>query len=145
MKSHDDERARVARIFGQIGDDEDRAWLADRLAEPSVRRARRLAERDARIREFAVSYHPLLSGRGMATAVAVELERYARGGFRFERDRPAPADPRRGLLWRILHLNDGRNLSAARVRAALAGVLVVRGLKSRRRQATVSATSRVRQ
>jgi hypothetical protein len=36
-----------------------------------------------------------------------------------------PADPRRGLLWRILHLSGGKNLSARWVRFALAGVVVV--------------------
>jgi hypothetical protein len=61
---------RVGRILGQIGDEDDRAWLVDRLAEPWLRRARRLAERDARIREYALAFHPLLSGRAARGPVA---------------------------------------------------------------------------
>jgi hypothetical protein len=137
----DDDRARVARIVAQIGDEADRAWLVDRLAEPWQRRARRLAERDARIRDYALAYHPLLSGHAMAAAIAVAIDRYGASGWKRERDLPAPADPRRGLLWRILHLNGGRGLSAERVRFVLAGCVVVSANKSRK-QATATATHR---
>lgn len=113
---------RLARILGQIGAESEREWLEDRLAAPWQRRARRIEKRDARIREYALAFHPLLSGRAMASAIAVAIDRYRASGWRFERDLPAPADPRRGLLWRILHLNNGRSLSPGAVRAALAGV-----------------------
>jgi hypothetical protein len=99
-----------------------------RIAWPSLGggEARRLEERDARIREFAPTYHPFQSGHRAAAVIAVELQRYAASGFRFEKDDLAmPADPRCGLLWRILHLSAGKNLSARRVRFALAGVVVV--------------------
>jgi hypothetical protein len=66
----------VARILEQIGDAADRAWLLDRISDPWQRRARRLEERDARIREYALTYHPLQSGRAMASAIAIELDRY---------------------------------------------------------------------
>jgi hypothetical protein len=41
----DDDRGRVARIL-RLLDEDDRVWLADRLAAPWLRRARRLARRD---------------------------------------------------------------------------------------------------
>jgi hypothetical protein len=130
---------RVERILGQIGAEADRAWLVDRLSEPWQRRARRLAERDMRIREFALAYHPLMTGRGMAAAIAVELDRYRALGWRFEKDLPAPPDPQRGLLRRILHLNNGKSPSPGAVRAALAGVVIV-GQKKPRKLATRAAT-----
>jgi hypothetical protein len=125
----DDERGRVARILDQVGDEADRAWLVDRLAEPWQRRARRLEERDRLIRDYALAYHPLLSAHAMASTIAVAIDRYREPWRRFERDLPAPADPRRGLLWWILHLNGGKGLSADRVRYVLAGVVVVAGSK----------------
>jgi hypothetical protein len=131
---------RVGWILGQIGDEDDRAWLVDRLAEPWLRRARRLAERDARIREYALAFHPLLSGRAMASAIAVAIQRYRVSAWRFENDLPAPADARRGVLWRILHLNSGKSLSAGSVRNALAGVVVVSGQKKPGKLATETAT-----
>ena len=134
-----DDPARVERIVGQIGDEADRRWLRDRQAAPWQRRARRLADRDARIREFGLAYYPFMTGRGMASAIAVELQRYASAGWRFERNLPAPADQRRRSLWAILHLSDGRGLSAARVRYALAGVVIAPGLKTSRKQATGAA------
>jgi hypothetical protein len=138
----DDDRDRVARILDQIGDEADRAWFLDRISEPWRRRARRLEERDAQIRAYALAYHPLLSGRAMASAIAVELQRYRASGWRFEKDLPAPPDPRRGLLWRILHLNGGKSLSPGSVRNALAGVVVVAGQKSPHRLATATLTHR---
>jgi hypothetical protein len=75
---YDDDRARVERILALLEDD-DRRWLQDRLRQPFERRARRLEERDAQIRTF-LSFHPLLSGRAMATAIAVEIQRYRASG-----------------------------------------------------------------
>jgi hypothetical protein len=133
VKYGDDARDRVARILALL-EDEDRRWLQDRLAEPWRRRARRLEERDRLIRDCALAYHPLLSGHAMASTIAITIDRYREPWRRFEKDLPAPADPCRGLLWRILHLNNGRSLSARRVRFVLAGVVVVvRPRKSRKR------------
>jgi hypothetical protein len=132
MKSNaDDDRARVARILALLEDD-DRGWLQDQLAKPWQRRARRLAQRDTRIREYALGFHPFASGRAMAAAIAGELLRYRASGWRFEKDLPAPAEARRGLLWRILHLNNGKSPSPGAVRAALAGILVVARKKPRK-------------
>ena len=136
-----DERERVGRILGLIDEEADRAWFLDRVSEPWQRRARRLAERDRLIREYALAFHPLESGRAMAAAIAVELDRYRASGWRFERDLPAPPDARRGLLWRILHLNAGKSLSPGAVRAALAGVVVV-GQKKPRKLASATTTHR---
>src|SRR5215831_10975616 len=55
---------------------------------PSVRRARRLAARDKAIRAVAVHYPEYSTGRGLATALHRDLQRYAAAGWRFERDRP---------------------------------------------------------
>jgi len=127
---------RVARILAAL-EEGDRAWFLDRISEPWRRRARRLEERDARIREYALAFHPLRSGRAMASAIAIELRRYRVSGFRFEADLAAPAEARRGLLWRILHLNNRKSPSPGAVRAALAGVLVV-GQKKPRLLATAT-------
>lgn len=78
----------------------------------------------------------------MAAAIAVELQRYRASGWRFEKGLAAPPDPRRGLLWCILHLNGERGLSAGRVRYAIAGVVVVAGRNSNRKQAAATATHR---
>jgi hypothetical protein len=133
----DDDRERLARILAALEED-DRRWLRDRLDERWRRRARRLEERDQLIRDYALAYHPLLSGHAMASAIAVAIDRYREPWRRFERDLPAPADPRRGLLWRILHLNNGRSLSSERVRFVLAGIVVAGGLKSSSKKTTAA-------
>jgi hypothetical protein len=129
VKYDDDDRDRAARIAALL-EDEDRRWFLDRIAEPWQRRARRLAERDARIREHALAYCPLLSSRATAVAISVAIDRYRASGWRFERDLPAPADQHRRSLWAILHLNDGRSLSSARIRCALASVVIADSPKS---------------
>ena len=140
MKSNlDDDRGRVARILALL-EGEDRRWLEDTLSEPWRRRARRLEERDAQIRQFGLAFHPLLSGRAMASAIGVELGRYRAAGLRFEADLPVTGDQRRAALWKILHLNNRRGLSEGAVRAALAGVVVV-GQKKTRKLATERATA----
>jgi hypothetical protein len=136
---HDDDD-RVARILARL-DEDDRVWLEDRLAEPWRRRARRLEERDRLIRDYSLAYHPLLSGHAMAATIAVTIDRHREPWRRFERDLPAPADPRRGLLWRILHLNNGRSLSAERVRFVLAGVVIAAGSRKSGKKPTEAARS----
>lgn len=106
--------------------------MQDRLAEPWQRRARRRAERDARIRELAIAYYPVTSGRTMATGIASELRRYASSGWRVERHDAPPEEPRRRLLFAILRLNAGKLLSETALRYALAGA----GQKSNRKLAT---------
>ena len=130
-----EDRERIARILARL-DVDDAAWLGDRLAEPWQRRARRIAARDAAIRDYALGYHPLESGRAMAAAIAVELARYCASAFRFEADLAVPGDPRRAALWKILHLNQRRTMSPGAVRAALAGVVVAFGQKKPRKLAT---------
>ncbi len=135
MKYDDDDRIRVERIAALL-DGADRAWFLDRISEPWQRRTRRLEERDRLIRDYALAFHPMLSGRAMASAIAIAIDRYRASGWRFEKSLPAPSDPRRGSLWRILHLNAGRGLSAARVRYALAAVVVVADSHKPRTKAT---------
>jgi hypothetical protein len=52
------------------------------------RRTRRLAERDALIRNFALAFHPLLSGRATAAVIAVAIDRYRASSWIFERVSP---------------------------------------------------------
>jgi hypothetical protein len=119
---------RVLAILGQLRP-EDRKVIEQALAPPVPRwkaRAARLADRDARIREFArkeVSYPG--TGFGWAEAVFDELRtertrgEWSRGAGRAER--PTPADPRRRMMWEILHLNAGDVLSIGAIRRILAG------------------------
>ena len=80
MASFND-RDRVAQILALI-DDDDRRWLEDRLAAPSLRRARRLARRDALIREPAMQYQGFSSVRALVATIETALQRYLAGGFR---------------------------------------------------------------
>ncbi|HKM88752.1 MAG TPA: hypothetical protein VJX48_09115 [Xanthobacteraceae bacterium] len=120
MKSNDDDRDRVVRILALI-DEDDRRWLEDRLAAPWLRQARRLARRDALIRQLGMQYHGFSKVRPLIAAIAGALSTYLTGMYRFERDAPPP-NPRRGLLWAILTENKGRLPSASTIRDALAGV-----------------------
>jgi hypothetical protein len=120
---NDLDAGRLERVLAQIEDPEDREWLAQEVLPPWRARQRRLARRDELVRALAVLQlaDNLVSGRQMAAALARALARYAAAGWRFERDRPAPADPRRALLWRILATNQGKAMSKGAVRRALAG------------------------
>jgi hypothetical protein len=79
-----DNETRLARIIERL-DADDRAWLVDRLDPPWRRRRRRLAARDAAIRELGLVVPPG-SGRQMAAEIATVLSRYASSGWRFEQD-----------------------------------------------------------
>src|SRR5215472_15183469 len=89
---------------------------------PFVRRARRLAARDERVRASAVLYPEHGTGRGLAAALRRDLQRYAATGWRFERDRPPVGDAKRQAWHAILSLNEGRVLAAGQIRAILAGL-----------------------
>ena len=118
----DADDACVARILGLLGED-DRVWLADRPAAPWLRRARRLARRDALIRQLGLQHHGVSKVRPLVAAIASALSVYLTGTYRFEADQK-PAHPRRGLLWCILTENEGRLPSPSTIRDALAGVRV---------------------
>jgi hypothetical protein len=101
--------------------------VAERLARthfsPSALRRRRLDERDAALRELAIGMMAKAStGESLARTIARELHRYASSAWRFERERPAPVDPPRALLYRILHLGSGHCPGQATVHRALAGL-----------------------
>ncbi len=98
------------------------AELARRFCSASALRRRRLAERDAALRELAATAQLEPTGRATAAALATELGRYAAAAWRWERARPPPDDPRRALLNRALALNAGRAPSGETVRRALAGL-----------------------
>ena len=83
-----------------------------------IRRARR-RERDATIRELATHYTVYSSGRAMASRIARDLGLYCQAGGL---DRPAPTDPRRALLHRVLELSGGHAIGWRVIFAALAGL-----------------------
>jgi hypothetical protein len=111
---------RVQRILPLL-DEDDRAWLADKLAAPWLRRVRRLARRDALIRQLGLQYHGISKVRPLVEALYGALSVYFTGTYRWERDE-MPAHPGRQLLWRILTENQGRLPSTSTIRDALAGV-----------------------
>jgi hypothetical protein len=131
-----DDRGRLARILGRL-DPDDQAWLLTQFEPPWQRRARRLAARDAAIRELIPAYNHLPSGRAMAKVIAKALRDYSTGAFRFERGRAPPASARRALLWRVLSLNQGSPPSQTTIRYALAAA----GQKSKRLLATPQCTA----
>jgi hypothetical protein len=99
------DQERLERILLRL-DAEDREYLVDQLDPPWRRRRRRIERRDQAIRELAVpkfaSALTVTSGRAMASAIAVDLQRYAASAFRFDRDRGPPTDAQRVLWWRVL-------------------------------------------
>lgn len=100
--------------------------LAGRYFTPSALLRRRLAERDAAIRALADASRG--SGRELARAIHRELNRYAGGRFKFERENP-PADRRRAALHRALTLNGGKVLGEEALRRVLAGLRVGKTLR----------------
>lgn len=94
--------------------------LAPLFTAPALR-ARRVCERDDAIRALA-SAMAADSGRALAKAIHRDLARYATSAWRFERGRPPPADPMRGLWHATLTAARGRPPSVSTIRRALAGV-----------------------
>jgi hypothetical protein len=90
--------------------------------KPFVRRARRLAARDEKVRGVAVLYPEHGTGRGLAAALRRDLQRYAATGWKFERDRPPVGDAKRQAWHAILSLNEGKVLAVGQIRAILAGL-----------------------
>lgn len=93
--------------------------LCERFGSPAALRARRLDQRDAAIRALS-EWMPAGSGREMAKRIAAELLRYAASGWRFERGRPAPDDPRRAALHQAMSLSGGP-IGAVQVARIMAG------------------------
>jgi hypothetical protein len=87
-----------------------------------IRRARRLAQRDAAVVALAGHFLDCGSGRAAAEACARELRRYAASGWRFEQGKPAAGDAKRVLMHRILTLNGGKAIAEDQIRAVLAGL-----------------------
>ncbi|MEA2757310.1 MAG: hypothetical protein QOJ54_3599 [Aliidongia sp.] len=95
--------------------------LARHFKPLAIGRHRR-GERDGNIRKLAAFY--ISSGRGLAEALRQDCMRYAGSAWIFERDRPAPADPKRALMHRVLSLNGGKAPSDSTILRALVGLPV---------------------
>lgn len=117
----------MSEIGPEIGEATARALLRDylpaaaleRLAPlvtPARIRARRLEERDAAIRELAAYYPLASSGRALAAAMRVDLQRLASRGAR------SLSAAHRAALGRVLELAGGRSPSETVLRDALAGL-----------------------
>jgi hypothetical protein len=97
--------ARLAAILAALPA-EDAAFLAAQLAPPWQRRAARLAERDAAVRE-ALAAHAGLPSRRAAEALAAELRRAAAT--------PHARGERAELLRQIVDLSGGNALGWRRI------------------------------
>jgi hypothetical protein len=120
-----DAAARLDAVCGVL----DRLAPADRetiesLLPPWVRRARRLAQRDAAILALiAAHYLPQSnSGRAAAQACARDLRRYRASGWRLEQGKLPAGDGKRAGWHRILALNRGIAVGAERIRELMAGL-----------------------
>jgi hypothetical protein len=99
-------------------------FFAAAPVEELERLARRYFSRSAPRRlsaELLAAGGPV-SGFTLADNIAKELGHYAASGWRFERGRMPPADPRRRLLHRILTLGRGDLPGHRHLRRALAGL-----------------------
>jgi hypothetical protein len=101
---------RLERILAALDNPADREWLRAQLEPAWQRRARRPAERDEAVRQLAIEYSSLDSGRAIAVAMRKALGEVAR-----KRASPAP-------LRRILKLSGGKVPSVPTLRRALAGL-----------------------
>jgi hypothetical protein len=81
------------------------------LLPPWVRRASRMAQRDAEILALIGTHYlpDCSSGRGAAAACARDLRRYRASGWRFEQRKTPGGDARRAAWHRILSLNAGQS------------------------------------
>jgi hypothetical protein len=97
--------------------------LARSLATGRRWQRRRGAERGAALRAVA---QDCCVSRNKVTELAREVRRrlglYCAGGWRFERDRPAPEDPARARMHRVLTLYDGAVPSTSTAWRALVGI-----------------------
>jgi hypothetical protein len=97
--------------------------LARRFLSRSALRRRREAERAEAYRALVAGVPTMAPGRQLARALVEELARYQASAWRFERDRPPPADPRRAMMHRALTLGGGSVPSLSTARRALAGLV----------------------
>jgi hypothetical protein len=108
------EPAEAAKVVAALPEDlapDSRALVEIRLLPPWMRRVRRQTERDAAILAAAPLYADEQSGRAIATKIAEHCQR-----------RPAPRDPRREAIERILTANQGKAPGVTTIRNALAGL-----------------------
>jgi hypothetical protein len=101
-------------------DPRDVAWLIGQLT-PSARRAWRKDIRDRAICDLA-TLSEFVSQRDVAPRLASALRRYAASSWRFDRGRPAPADPMRAAMHAVLTATGGEPPGSEACRRALAGL-----------------------
>ena len=94
--------------------------LAKRHFSRAALRQHELNQRDACYRALAGILPPKRGGYAIAQAIRAEMRRYRDGAWRFDRARPAPADPRRALMHRIFELDGGEIRSRGAITRALA-------------------------
>jgi hypothetical protein len=107
---------------------EDLEWLVRVALQPWARRAWRMSQRDQAIIALAGAFK---SARNVAKTMHIGLDAYCGGRWRFERNRPPPADdPVRALMHAVLAANAGEPPSVDVIRRALAGL----GIGAKKRQ-----------
>src|SRR4051794_23282181 len=93
-----------------------RERLAARYFTRSALRRCRLDARDEDFRELArcvIADGGPITGQPLARAVLQWVERYELNAWPREHNGPAPADPERAILWRILNLSAGSKMPEA--------------------------------
>jgi hypothetical protein len=99
---------------------EDLEWLARVALQPWARRSWRMTQRAQAIIALAGAFK---SARNVAKTMHIALDTYCGGRWRFERNRPPPADdPVRGLMHAVLTANAGEPPSVDVIRRSLAGL-----------------------
>jgi len=91
-----------------------------RMTDAAIRRCRD-DERDTLYRRLA-EVHGTRESRGLARVVVAELTRYRQAAWRFEEGCPAPSDPYRATMHRLLTVTGGGVLGTESVRKILAGL-----------------------
>jgi hypothetical protein len=115
------DRSRVAAILAGLAP-ADRDLIGEQLAAfeaPWQRRAQRLDQRDALVREMAALFADRGSGRAVASAVHDELARSVASG---RRKRTAAPSLERELAECVLALNGGAAMGVRQLRRVLAGL-----------------------
>jgi hypothetical protein len=103
--------------------------LLEPLLPPWVRRARRLAQRDAAILALIAEHYlpDCTSGRDAAKACARDLGRYRASAWRFEQGKLLAGNGKRAGWHRILAFNGGNAVGAERIRELMAGLRLAGG------------------
>jgi hypothetical protein len=104
--------ARLERILARLEPD-DAAWLSELVEPPSHAARRRLAKRDAAVRQAWTYFAPQLPRTVAAQQLANAFSRYLTSRWAFDQhlaSLPDDVDELRRLLHRVARANDGRPL-----------------------------------